>query len=1177
MKKKRDLIRILPGFCSLSKILRPMKLTTLFLVVTGFQVISAMTYSQSTELSLDLGKTTVEQVLKEIENLSEYYFLFNQKLVNVSREVNVNVSNQKIDKILANVFEGTDVDFVVMDRQIILSPRKYLKNIKSEQPASTITGTVTDASTGEPLPGVYVIVEGTTQGAITNVDGSYSLEVSGEDAVLRISCVGYETQEIPVGSRSVIDVQMVTEITELTTVVVTGYSSEQKKDIIGSVAVVNTEDMMQTNTATVGGQLQGRASGVFVTSNGDPDANAKVRIRGFGSFGGSTPLYIIDGVPADENAFNSLNPNDVESIQVLKDASSASIYGARAASGVVIISTKQGQSGRTKVSLDVYSGINYVSSKDFPELLNAEEYGEYWWKSYEGAGITPNHAQYGLGAEPSIPEYLKAGTWTGDQLENLKTSDPALFAQVTDPSLYDFETYQIVKSADTDWFDKVFNPAQITSVQLGATGGSENGTYALSLRYYDQDNTSNEWADFKRYTVRSNSSFNITDNVRIGENLQVAYTHQKGSGSGSPSRLMNPLLPVYDIMGMPASGAVAGMGNARNPIGDRWRSRFDKSNSTRIFGNVYGEVTLFNDLVARTTLGVSYSNSSSWNLSQQTYEHAENTSISSLAQSSRLSSSWTWTNTLVYTKTFGNHSLNIVAGTEAIQDYTESVTGNRQDYDINDDPNFVMLNTGLGLQTNSGDFSRESLASLFGKLDYSYADKYLLNATLRRDGSSKFGENNRYGIFPAVGIGWRISQENFMQGLSWLDDLKLRGSYGVIGNQTGLGAQNQYTRYTKNLGDGYAINGGNTLLPGFVIDAIGNPDARWEKSITTNAGFDMTMYRGRLSLSFEYYIKETEDLLVENQAPETGSSASQPDVNIGNMTNKGIDANVTARGNILSDLSYEVTATFSHYKNTVDKVLDSEDSFLSGASDQDMGVITRTEKGNPISYLWGYEVDGFFNTQAEADAYAAEYSSWITPEVGRWRIKDQNGDKIIDEEDRVQIGSPHPDFQVGFNVSLAYKNFDLSSFIFWNQGGQIFSTYRRDQDMNLWQYNRSKRMLYDSWTPDNTDALLPKLDINDTESKSFPTDYYVEDITYVRLKTLQLGYTLPQSLTSRLNIERMRIYVQGQNLLTILGGDKPFTGLDPDASLSGTDISMGVVSSQNPTPRQFVVGLNLEF
>lgn len=1052
----------------------------------------------------------------------------------------------------------------------------------------TVSGKITD-ETGAGLPGANIMVKGTTRGQITNADGQFTIEVS-PDAILQISSIGYATQEIPVGNQTTINTQLKIDVTELNEVVVTGYFTEQKKDIIGSVSVVKTDELLQTPSGNVTNQLQGRASGVIVTSSGTPGAAAKVRIRGFGTLsGGANPLYIIDGVPVtDDNAtatnspaaINSLNPNDIESMQVLKDAAAASIYGSRAAGGVIIITTKKGVAGSAKVTVDSYYGASYVSSKDFPDLLSTEEMGQLLWtQQLNATGTTPTNAQYGSGPNPVVPEYILAGGFSGAQLEAMKVSNPTAYANAINPANYDFVTNPIIKSADTDWFDEVFNPAPIRNIQLGVSGGSDKGSYSLSFNNFSQDNTANKFGHYNRYTTRANTSFKVGA-IRIGENLQVSYTNSTGTGVSAPWN-MQPLVPVYDIMGNPASTRAASTGNGSNPISGNMRNKDDSNTNFGIFGNAYADVTLLKNFVVRTSFGIDYGSNDVWDYTQRTYEHAQNTTQNSLSRTMNQNTSWTWTNTITYNKTFGKQVVKVLAGTEAIRRYSDDVTGSVQDYPDNviGNTDFVTLSTGSGVQSVSGGFTRESLASLFGRVDYTFADKYLINATVRRDGSSKFGINNRYGVFPAVGVAWRLSGEEFMKGIEWLNDLKVRGSYGVIGNQNGLSAANQYSTYNRRPQDGYPLGNSNAVTPGFTPARLGNPDARWERNITTNIGVDATLFNNSLDVTFEYFIKNTEDLLVQNQASYTGTTATQPSVNIGSMVNKGIDFNITKRGSIIPGLTYAATVNFTHYKNEVKKVLDNDDSFLIGVNETSgMGVITRTQKGFPVSYIWGYEIDGFFQTPAEAAEYSAANSSWITARYGGWRIKDTNGDHIVDEKDRTQIGSPHPDFQVGFNLSLGYKNFDLTGFLFWNQGGQVINSSRRDTDFNRFIFVRSARMLYESWTPENPDARLPRLSSTDSQSPQYPTTYFVEDMTFVRMKTLQLGYTFPQSLVSKLRISKLRVYVQAQNLFTAVGGKNPFSGLDPDAALSGNqDTQMGVVNSQNPTPKQIIGGISLGF
>ena len=975
--------------------------------------------------------------------------------------------------------------------------------------------------------------------------------------------------------------------TALDEVVVTGYSVERKKDIIGSVAVVNTDEMLTTPSGNVTTQLAGRVAGVSVSSDGSLTGAAKVRVRGFGSFASSQPLYIIDGVPSE--SVDNLNPNDIESMQFLKDAASAAVYGSRAASGVVVITTRQGREGPVQVSLDAYYGVNYVSDKDFPELLDGQEWGEYIWKSMANDGLTPTHEQYGSGPSPVIPEYLLSSTRTGlnvggAYLEALRVSDPAEFAWVTDPANYNYKTRQIIKSAETDWFDEVYNPAPITNIQLSAAGGSDRGNYSLSLNYFDQEQTSDEWSYYTRYTVRANSTFNIQKIIRLGENLQVMYNEGRDVGFPAAAWTMPAILPVWDIAGNPTGGRAPGIsktnrgGKGNSPIGAAWHDRFDKYYNYAVFGNVFAEVTPFKDLVLRSSFGLDFSYGQTRDMSQTTWENAEsNGQPNTLIWTSRDNVAWTWTNQGTYTKTIGNHTVRLLAGTEAISQVSSTNQTNVQGFVINDDPNFMVPSAGTGTKNLSGTFTPYKLLSYFGKIDYSYADKYIFNATLRRDGSSKFGANNRWGNFPSVAIGWRVSGEDFMQGITWLTDLKLRASYGIVGNQSGLAYNNQFTTFVQSVQETYPIGSGILLGNSYTKDRKGNPDARWEKSTTQNYGVDATLFSGKTSLAVDFYIKQTNDLLVQNQNPYTEASITQPYINVGDIKNTGLDISVTQRGKIAGQIDFEVSANFSTYKNEVLKIMDDPAVALYGGSAEG-GNACITVVGEEISSFYGYEIGGFLDDQAEYDEYIASIprGTYMTPRIGGWWVVDQNEDGIINASDRAILGSPHPDFQVGFNLALAYKGLDFSSFIFWNQGGQIYNDARFNVDFNTYAFNRSERMLYESWTPENMEtAKLPKLSWNDVRSAQYPTSYMLEDATYLRVRTLQLGYTVPREITNRLKLSKLRVYIQGQNLLTVT--NKEFSALDPGVSLQGSDLGMGVLLNFNPTPKQIIFGLNVGF
>ncbi len=949
--------------------------------------------------------------------------------------------------------------------------------------------------------------------------------------------------------------------------------------------------MLTTPAANMTSQLQGRVAGLNVSSDGSPGGTAKVRIRGFGSFGNADPLYIVDGVPAQD--IDNVNPNDIESVQVLKDAASASVYGARAANGVIIVTTKQGKKGAVQLDFDAYYGVNFVSENNFPDLLNSQEYGDLYWKQMEGAGRQVgdenwSHPQYGTGASAVIPEYILVndnGSRTGGAyLESLNASDPAAFSAMVDPSKYDFASYQIVKAAEgkgTDWFDEVFNPAPVQSYQLSASGGSDAGTYVIGLGYFDQESTNNEYGYYRRYSLRANSNLNATSWLKIGENLQFTYNESNNNTYTSAAWTMPALLPVYDIMGNPAGGAAPGListnDTGRNPIGEAWRNRFDNNYNYAVFGNAYADLTPIKDLVIHSAFGFDYAAETRADMTQVTYEHTENTTPpNNLSWDMNNRMNWTITNTATYSKKYGDHSLKLLVGMEAINNFRKTLNGRRTDLLIDDDPDYLVVDAGTGSQTSGGTFTRSTLASYFGRFDYNYADKYIFNVTVRRDGSSRFGANNRYGYFPSAALGWRMSSEDFMQDADWLDDLKLRASYGIIGNLSGLSEENQYTTYQQVLAQSYPLGGANnTISQSFTASRIGNPDTRWEKSTSANIGVDATMFDGSFTVNFEYFIKETKDLLVTNQAAYTGPDVTQPFVNVGNIKNNGIELTLTKRGKV-GQVDYEVSGNFSAYKNEATKVLDNPDATLSGGGGR-MGDVTLTKQGNPISFFYGFQLDGFYNSEEEVNDYLAEYTNNIIPaSIGRWRIKDINGDKIINDYDRTNIGDPHPDFQFGLNLSLAYKGFDFTGFVFWNQGGELFNFSRYNVDFNTFQYQRSARMLYDSWTPDNHDALLPILNINDNFSNTVPTSYFVEEASYVRVRTLQLGYTFPQSLLNKMGIRKLRLYVQAENLFTFTN----LSGLDPGLSISSDpnnasgDLSMGVVNNYNPTPKQLLFGIN---
>lgn len=1048
----------------------------------------------------------------------------------------------------------------------------------------TVSGTITDDN-GEGLPGVNVIIKGTSTGTVTDLNGGYQLSIP-EGATLVFSSIGFATQEIAPGSRSVIDVTMAVNVEELEEVVVTGYTSERKADIIGSVEVIDTDDMLTAPAANVAGQLQGRAAGVVVSNDGRPGAGAKVRIRGFTSFGQSNPLYIIDGVPTKDAT--KINPQDIESVQVLKDATAASIYGARAAQGVIIITTRGGKQGSLSLTYDMYYGTQTMPQKSIPELLNTEEYAEYLNKN-NGAGFI--HPVFGDAGNPTIPERIvvspgfKGGVAANDPL--------------ADPTLYDISDYgaiyQIMETSDgTNWFDETTRAGIVQNHQITASGGSELSTYAFSLNYFGQEGVYKN-TDYNRYSARMNTSFTPKDWITIGENFQFIYEKAEGPttlGEASPfgwAYRMVPYIPVYDIGGGFGGNAVGESGNASNPWAELVRNKDDYRENYKMFGNAFLEISPLEGLKYRTSFGIDYGNFFNYDIARRTYENSENTSITGLNTSYNYNLSWTFTNTLSYERAFGQHTVKLLGGTEAISFGGNGIGVSTNTFDF-EDANFINLNTDQFATpaASSNQPTPTRLASYFGRVDYIFNDRYLFNATIRRDGTSKIHEDVRYGTFPAFGVGWRISEEGFMSGVSFIDDLKIRAGWGQMGSIDNVSADNQFTTFGSNIGtSSYDINRTNSgAVVGYTPYRSGSIATVWEFSETTNIGIDGSALQGKLDFGFNYFINDTKDLLVQRVKNGVEPQVQQPYVNLGQMTNKGFEFSLTNR-NQIGDLEYDATLLFTRYTNEVVDIDGNPQTFFSRNASR-LNNVARTSVGEPVSYFYGYQIEGFFNSQAEIDAANAgagdgEYMPGAV--IGSWRYKDISGpdgvpDGDITEADQIKIGSPHPDFITSLNLDLRYKAFDFNVFFVWNQGNELYNYNKYFTEMRVFVGGVSKNVLTNGWTPEKPSGDLPYLAPGAQSgytsfTRSTSNDHYVENGSFLRLRTMQIGYNFDASLLSKAGISRARVYVQGQNLLTVTG----YTGPDPDANIVGQnpndDLKMGVDESGFPTPRQVIVGLSI--
>lgn len=1070
---------------------------------------------------------------------------------------------------------------------------------------TTRTGRVTGQADGAGIPGVNVAVKGTTRGAVTNATGDYSI-VADDNATLVFSFIGFQSREVRVGSQTTVNVSLLEENATLNEVVVTGYASQQRKDVTSAVTVINTKELLSVPAANFAQQLQGRAAGVTILPDYTPGGGTSVRIRGFGTLGNNEPLYVIDGVPTQDNV-NNINQNDIESIQILKDATSASVYGSRAGNGVVVITTKKGKSGDPRVTFDAYYGSQ--TPRRFFDVLNTQEYGDYLWASKRNAGVVnkttgnPEQGQYGNGPNPVIPDFIVPdGAKLGDPRVARDANGNYINYSIdrfNDPN-FGKTVFQITEAnkVGTDWQREIFQAAPIQNYQLGVSGGTAASRYAVSLGYFDQVGMV-KYNSFSRYSIRANTEFTVKKRFRIGENLQLSLSERKGAFRNEDTEgnaifmalRMQPIVPVYDVAGNFAGTLGSNLGNAKNPVAALYRGRDNGYRDFKVFGNTYAELDIVRGLTARTSFGLDLTMAGGRYFGVPEPEASEPGRTFNVSKDQQYRYQWTWTNQLRYNNTFGgNHTIDAFVATEAIKSFGEYVQGYRNNY-FNGDPSLRYLDTGdPQAQSNSNNvFQDFTLYSLFGQANYSFRDKYLFSATLRQDQSSRFAAANRTAIFPGFSAGWRISDEAFMKSVPVVSNLKLRAGWGQTGNQN-IGDYNAFTTYSSDLyNGGYSLNGNpNGYNFPFTIAKFGNPNAKWETTTSTNFGLDASVLNNALELNLDVWTRKTTDLLYKLPVPYTGGQGDVPSRNVASMQNKGVDLMLTYRGQAKNGLRYSVSGNFSTYRNRVLSLNpESGNDYLPGFGTR-LPPITRSAVGLPISQFYGYIIDGIFQSPEEAAAApqlkgytdATVFIDGVAQKgVGKFRYRDVNGDGQINANDQTYIGSPHPDFSYGLNIDLNYKNFGLTIFGRGVQGNDIFNYTRYWTDFNTFQGNRSKRVLYDSWTPNNRNAKLPILDENDAFS-SVPSTYYIESGSFFRLQNVQLTYTLPTTLISRLGLSTARVYVQSTNLLTVT----KYSGLDPEVSIrnnsngqSGQDSQIGVDEGRYPAPRNFIFGINLAF
>lgn len=1050
-----------------------------------------------------------------------------------------------------------------------------------------VLGKITD-NNGVGVPGINVVIKGTISGTATDADGNFSISVPA-GAVLVITGVGYQTLERTMGSESSISIVIEDDRVALDEVVVTGYSVDNRREIAGSVATVKAQDLTVAPSGNVEQQLQGRVSGVTVITNGQPGTTSQIRVRGFGSFQNNEPLYVVDGVPVSTTDF--LNPDDIETVTVLKDAASASIYGARASSGVIVYTTKQGKRKAKKLSV-TYDGLYGVTtSGEGLKMMSPADYAEWTKIGYINSDITAAHPQFGSLADWKIPDYLMVGERTGVSGGNIDLNAERAKYNVSD---FSKPIYQVVPAnkAGTNWYKEVTRNAPISRHTIGISGGGENSRYYVGFGLQDQQGILKN-NSFKRYSFRTNTEFNVVKKLRIGENLQFAYRQTLGltganDGRGIPSDendilnayLEPTIIPVYDVFGGYAGTRVGGLGYAQNVVANRDRVANNKGFDAIGFGNVYLELEPIKGLVLRSTIGGNYRNTSTQTYSPQTYENTYSNGAYTFTEAYKYSFAWTLTNTANFKKVFaGVHNVDLLLGQEALDTGTgRNVTASGTN-PFSTDTDYITISTVGNRQASGDQFKGVKFLSMFGQLKYSFRDKYIAGVVIRRDGSSRFGAAHRYGVFPAFSAAWRISAEDFMEPVKWVTDLKLRAGYGTMGNSNAVDPGNQYTLYASNISQSYYdVAGSNsTVKEGYYRNRIGNPDAKWETSTTKNIGLDGSLFNNKLEVIIDFWEKNTKDLLVQLPLPGTnGFQAQLPFVNSAQMLNRGVDIQLITRGKAGGgDIDYEFTVNGSFLRNEISSIR-SGLSYLESINPSYRGITPiRNQLGHTLSAFYGYQVLGLFKDASEVSAAPTQEGA----KPGRFRFADTNGpegkpDGRIDDLDRTYLGSPIPKFTGGVNLSVKYKNFEVSTYLYTSMGNKIYNIGKWWTDFYAGFTGMSiSQRVKNSWTPTNTGAALPLFEnVSNFSTNTQSSSFYIESGNYLRMQNLSLAYHFPLSVRNTLKVERLKVFFSTNNLFTITN----YQGIDPGVG-GAADTVFGIDQGNYPVTRSFTVGISAGF
>lgn len=1099
------------------QIFRIMRISTFLLMVCVFCSYAGNAHSQNAKVSIRMNNVKLDKILNEIENQTDYLFIYNNQ-VDINKITSVKVKNEAVAQVLDRILSGTGINYELEGTHIILTT-EAIKDLHAQQQAKTVTGTVTDVS-GEPIIGANIRIKGTTTGTITDIDGNFSIKAEPQ-SVIEVSYIGYLTQETVINNQKSIRFLLKEDTKTLDEVVVIGYGVQKKADLTGSVANINTEKLNTQSNANIGQALQGKIAGVDIVSQGGaPGSGTRIMVRGIGTLNNASPLYIVDGMYM--NSIDHINPNDIASIDVLKDASSAAIYGSRAANGVIIVTTKEGSNTEGKPIIDLSVNLGISTASKFLDMLDAKGWAEVTTIARQAIG------------------------------------KPAL----------DMAT-DLANKPDNDWQDIMFRPALMQNYNLSVKGGGKYSTYYTGLGYFNQDGIV-KGTNYQRYNIQSKNDYK-RGIFSAGTNLIISFSHDKplhqelrGGMIGTILQSV-PTLEKYDDTREGGYGGTYGdVVNIPHPlaiIDDNIMDRYNEN--VKIFANLYAQIELFKGLKYKLNLTPDFSFERYKNyLNKYDFGLATN-SITQLTERQRRRRNILVENLLTFDRTFGEHKISALAG----YTYQDSRFRHIQAYGEGLPQGLEEIDAATTNRSNEGNSWRSVLTSILGRVFYSYQNKYLFTATIRRDGSSKFGKNNRYGYFPSFSLGWNVAEEKFMENVHWLDQLKLRGGYGVLGNQEIDNYQYSSTITTGiNYPDG---NGG--LLQGAFPKNFANPDIKWEETAMTNVGIDFMAFNNRLSLTADYYVKNTKDILLTVPIPISSGGANDPIRNAGKIRNNGFEFNLGWMDQPNPDISYGINLIGSFNKNKV-IAMGSESGSIKGGSTNQNITTSETKAGYPIGGYWLISTAGYFNSQEEVDAYAKDGKK-IQPaaEPGDIKFVDANNDGVINDDDRVFQGSPFPDFTFALNGNMRYKNFDLSIGLQGVLGNKIYNATRQTLE-DVTKGSNFLASCLDYWTPENKNASHPRLTWDDPNRNTrAESDRYLENGSYLRLRSVQLGYTFPQTWFKGA-IQHARVYINAENLFTITS----YSGYSPNVNADNANYR-GFDNFIYPTNRTFMLGLNVTF